>query len=105
MTQIYYIRMMLTDNEGIAERTLRKIADTIGLDPWDVDLQDTLMRAKQYESAPRSRFTWGSPCRFVRTIDVIVHVILPAMLAEGHPTWATYLRTTSPRWGRTWRHW
>jgi hypothetical protein len=27
------------------------------------------------------------------------------MLVERHPVWATYLRSTSPRWGRSWRSW
>lgn len=96
---------ILTDNEGIFERAMRRVAKSIGFDPWGITLRETIMRATEHEQEPVSRFMWGSPCRFVRAIDIMVHVILPAMLEEGHPTWAVYLRTTSPRWGRTWRHW
>lgn len=104
-TLLLHAHHILTDNEGPVEILLRRIAKMIGIDPWGIELQDTIMRASEHEQEPVSRFVWGSPCRFVRTIDIMVHVILPAMLEEGHPTWATYLRTTSPRWGRTWRHW
>lgn len=96
---------ILTDNEGIFETTLRRIAKKIGFDPWGIQLRETILRATEHEQEPVSRFMWGSPCRFIRSIDIMVHVLLPAMLEDGHPTWATYLRTTSPRWGRTWRHW
>jgi len=84
---------------------IRTIADRMGLDPWDVDLRATLAFARATEQRPVSRFPWGSPCRFVRTIDVVVHVVLPGMLEEKHPELATYLRSTSPRWGRSFRGW
>jgi hypothetical protein len=84
---------------------IRIAADRIGLDPWDVDLGETLTFAKATEQEPVSRFAWGSPCRFVRAIDVAVHVILPGMLEERYPELATYLRSTSPRWGRSFRGW
>jgi hypothetical protein len=105
MNRLTYLRLIATDGHGRIERTSRAIANALGIDPWDVNLREALALARAHESVPVSRFRWGSPCRFVRTIDVIVHVVLPAMLVEGHPTWAVYLRTTSPRWGRTWRHW
>jgi hypothetical protein len=84
---------------------IRTMADRIGLDPWDVDLKATLTFAKATEESPVSRFPWGSPCRFVRSIDVAVHVLLPGMLEERYPELATYLRSTSPRWGRSFRGW
>lgn len=84
---------------------VRLIANNIGIDPWDVDLTKVRLFARKNEKAPTSRFWFGSPCRFVRNIDFIVHVLLPEMIAEKHPTWATYLRSTSPRWGRSWRTW
>jgi hypothetical protein len=83
---------------------VKKIADTIGIDPWDIDW--TFVRSfTTGNDKPTSRFWFGSPCRFIRTLDKWVHVILPEMLYEKHPVWATYLRTTSPRWGRKWRTW
>jgi hypothetical protein len=84
---------------------IKRIADTIGLDPWDVDVRVTLEFARLTEQSPVSRFPWGSPCRFVRSIDVAVHVLLPGMLEEKYPELATYLRSTSPRWGRAFRDW
>jgi hypothetical protein len=84
---------------------IKRWADTIGIDPWDVDLSFLLSFARTTEQAPRSRFRFGSPCRFIRTLDMAVHVILPEMLVEKYPTLACYLRSTSPRWGRSWRRW
>lgn len=96
---------ILTDNRGPLERALRATTDAIGIDPYDVDLDDLLDEAAATEAPPVSRFRWGSPCRFVRAIDVAVHVVLPGMLEEAFPVWACYLRSTSPRWGRRWRSW
>jgi hypothetical protein len=59
----------------------------------------------RHEAAPQSRWRFGSPCRFVRSIDIAVHIVLPAYLAPHLPAVAAYLRRTSPRWGRAWRHW
>lgn len=98
-------KFSLTDNRGPVERRLRVMADRIGLDPWDVDLDAYVAFAAASEEAPVSRFRFGSPCRFVRAIDFAVHVVLPGMLAEGYPELARYLRSTSPRWGRSFRHW
>ena len=84
---------------------IRMTADRIGLDPWDVDVRGCLTFARVTEQEPVSRFRWGSPCRFVRAIDVAVHVLLPAALEERYPELATYLRSTSPRWGRSFRGW
>lgn len=84
---------------------VRRFADNIGIDPWDVSLKRCALYASTYEREPKSRFFFGSPCRFVRSIDYAVHVVLPEMLEEKHPMWACYLRSTSPRWGGTWREW
>lgn len=84
---------------------IRYLADTVGLDPWDIDLAETLAFATATEQEPVSRFVLGSPCRFVRSIDLAVHVVLPGMLAEKFPRLANYLRSTSPRWGRAFRSW
>ena len=88
-----------------ATHIIRRTADRIGLDPWDIDFRACLVFAKATEQQPVSRFPWGSPCRFVRTIDVAVHVLLPGMIEEKYPELATYLRSTSPRWGRAFRDW
>jgi len=58
-----------------------------------------------YEDRPRSRYRWGSPCRFIRSVDLAVHVLLPELLVGSMPLVACYLRATSPRWGRAWRSW
>jgi hypothetical protein len=84
---------------------LRLAIDRIGLDPWDIDAHYTMRFVRSNECEPTSRYWFGSPCRFVRSIDMAVHVWLPEMVAERHPVWACYLRSTSPRWGRTWREW
>ena len=86
-------------------RTVRLLADRVGLDPWDIDPAHLWAFVVAFEDRPESRFWFGSPCRFVRLVDLAVHVILPEMVAERHPVWACYLRTTSPRWGRAWRAW
>lgn len=61
--------------------------------------------ARHYESEPVSRWRFGSPCRFVRAIDLAVHVLIPEVIHPRAPRIANYLRRTSPRWGRTWRSW
>lgn len=85
--------------------TLRGVADRIGIDPWDIRLNESREFARATEQAPVSRFRFGSPCRFVRSIDFAVHVLLPQALEQKYPELATYLRSTSPRWGRSFREW
>lgn len=70
-----------------------------------LNLRETLRVLAAAERAPRSRFRFGSPCRFVRAIDVAVHIVLPELLERPCPRLTAYLRSTSPRWGRSWRHW
>ena len=84
---------------------VRIIADRIGLDPWDVDMKRLRSFTLREEREPVSRFWFGSPCRFVRSIDRMVHVWLPEAITEKYPELAVYLRSTSPRWGRSWRNW
>ena len=69
--------------------------------PWDVPLRNILTWLSSNEKEPRSRFRLGSPCRWSRTVDMTVHVILPWLLAKRYPKVAEALRRTSPRWG--WR--
>ena len=71
----------------------------------DLTLRETFDVLRSAEMAPSSRFKCGSPCRFVRTIDVAVHIVLPELIEDKLPGVAKYLRSTSPRWGRSWRHW
>jgi len=84
---------------------VRRFADSIGIDPWDIDRPWVMSFIRAHEQNPESRYWFGSPCRFVRWIDILVHVILPEMTQEKHPIWACYLRSTSPRWGKAWRGW
>ena len=65
----------------------------------------TLATAKATEQPPVSRFRLGSPCRFIRTLDLVVHIFIPMALRPYAPRLALYLRSTSPRWGRSWRNW
>jgi hypothetical protein len=71
----------------------------------DMTLRETLYELKTFEHPPVSRFKTGSPCRFIRTIDIFVHIIIPELVEKPFPRLARYLRNTSPRWGRSWRHW
>jgi hypothetical protein len=56
-------------------------------------------------TTPVSRFRLGSPCKFIRSLDVLVHIVLPELIENVLPRVARYLRSTSPRWGRSWRTW
>lgn len=69
----------------------------------------TYRDALEIASEPRSRFCFGSPCRFVPRIDFTCHVWFPAVLRSGDPRqhgrWDTFrlhlsfcLMRTSPRW-------
>lgn len=71
----------------------------------DLTLRETLTMLREVEGSPVSRFIFGSPCRFVRRLDIIVHIVLPSLISQNYPELARYLRSTSPRWGRSWRHW
>ena len=77
---------------------IRILADRIGLDPWDVNAQQVSRYLRIHEKPATSRYWFGSPCRYLRTIDAVVHVWLPAATEERHPQLAAYLRRTSPRW-------
>jgi hypothetical protein len=68
-------------------------------------LRETLELLRRVEAPPQSRFWFGSPCRFVRRIDVLVHIVMPELIERRFPKTAIRLRNTSPRWGRSWRHW
>jgi hypothetical protein len=70
-----------------------------------MNLRDTVKELRNVEREPVSRFAIGSPCRFVRSLDVAVHVVLPEVVEAFAPRLARYLRSTSPRWGQSWRHW
>ena len=69
------------------------------------NLRETLHLLRAVEMPAQSRFWFGSPCRFVRQVDVFVHIVLSELLERRLPKFAAYLRRTSPRWGRSWRSW
>ena len=68
-------------------------------------LRETLSLLRRVESPPESEFWFGSPCRFVRRIDILVHIILPELIETRMSRLALRLRKASPRWGRSWRSW
>jgi hypothetical protein len=71
----------------------------------DMTLRETITHLVATEREARSRFRWGSPCRLIRTIDILVHIVLPELIEDAMPQTTKYLRSTSPRWGRSWREW
>lgn len=71
----------------------------------NMTLRETLSVLGETEREAVSRYRIGSPCRFVRSIDVLVHIVLPEAVEAVLPSLARYLRSTSPRWGRSWREW
>ena len=70
-----------------------------------MDMRETFELLRAAEKKTESRFVLGAPCRFVRSIDILVHIVVPALAENKFPRTARYLRSTSPRWGRSWRYW
>ncbi len=70
-----------------------------------LSLCETLRLLSAVEKPVMSRFWFGSPCRFVRQVDVLTHIVVPELLEGRLPRLANRLRQTSPRWGRSWRNW
>lgn len=68
-------------------------------------LRETLQWARVLELPPVSRLRIGSPCKFIRKLDLFVHIVIPELIERPLPRLAWYLRKTSPRWGRSWRSW
>ena len=68
-------------------------------------LRETLKWLRHVELTPESRFWFGSPCRGIRFLDVIVHIVIPELIEYHMPRLSRRLRQSSPRWGRSWRHW
>ena len=68
-------------------------------------LRETFLLLRDVEAPPESKFWFGSPCRLVRRLDILVHIILPELIEKRMPRLAIALRKTSPRWGRSWRSW
>lgn len=95
----------LSDGEGPVEETLRKALNAIGVDPYDLDIEQLTQHSEAHEGAPQSRLNIGgrgaSICANSREADFATHVLLPEMLQEKYPELAQRLRETSPRWG--WR--
>lgn len=70
-----------------------------------LDMKQTLRLASEAERRAQSRFLVGSPCKFIRALDVLIHLVVPELIENILPSVARYLRRTSPRWGRSWRGW
>lgn len=75
---------------------IRQLTNRVGIDPFDMDRR----RLGMLESEPHSRWAVGSPCRWLRPLDFLIHRVLPAMTQERFPRIAGFLARTSPRWGR-----
>lgn len=71
----------------------------------EMKLRETLRSLERLEQDAVSRLRIGSPCRFIRKLDIFVHIVIPEFIETPLPGIARYLRNTSPRWGRSWRHW
>lgn len=71
----------------------------------DHNLREIFRGLRDVELTPESRFWFDSPCRCVRYLDVVVYIVLPELIEDRMPRLSRYLRRTSPRWGRSWRHW
>ncbi len=70
-----------------------------------LSLAQTFRRLRHVELTPQSRFWFGSPCRCVRYLDVLIQIVLSELVEDRMPRFSRYLRRTSPRWGRSWRQW
>lgn len=81
------------------DNPLARVADMVGFDPFDVCLIWLRDVSKRIERKPVSRFRLGSPCRFVRSVDFVIHRYLPEALVERFPRLAAALADHSPRWG------
>lgn len=68
-------------------------------------LRETLDALPHAQQERVSRYWFKSPCYFVRTVDVAVHITLPEVIEGFAPKSAQWLRKESPRWGRSWRGW
>jgi hypothetical protein len=69
----------------------------------------TFRQALEVAQAPKSRFFFGSPCRFIPRVDFTCHMLVPSLLRKGDTTqlslWdqgrvflSLRLMQTSPRW-------
>lgn len=70
-----------------------------------MNLRETLQVVRAIKVHPVSRLRIGSPCKFIRKLDLLVHIVVPEFIENIMPHCARYLRKTSPRWGRSWRGW
>lgn len=68
-------------------------------------LRETLIALPFVQQERVSRYWFKSPCYFVRTVDVAIHIALPELIEDVAPKSAKWLREESPRWGRSWRAW
>jgi hypothetical protein len=68
-------------------------------------LRETLRWTRVLGVRPQSRFQIGSPCKFIRKLDLLIHILIPELIEQPLPGLARRLRKTSPRWGQSWRGW
>jgi hypothetical protein len=71
----------------------------------EMSMRETFAALPYAQQERVTRFWFKSPCYFVRTIDVAVHITLPELIDGFMPVFAAWLRSESPRWGRSWRSW
>lgn len=62
-------------------------------------LLETMRIIRHTDFIPTSRLRVGSPCKFIRKLDLLTHIIVPELIESFLPKTARYLRKTSPRWG------
>lgn len=69
----------------------------------------TFHQALEIAQAPKSRFFFGSPCKYIARCDFTCHLLIPALLRKGdlaqQSAWdrgrlfvSQRLNQTSPRW-------
>lgn len=68
-------------------------------------LRETLHALRTVDVPAISRLRIGSPCKFIRKLDLLVHIVIPELIESALPNISRYLRKTSPRWGQHWRKW
>ena len=56
----------------------------------------------ELEVVPRSRYWFGSPCKWSKKCDVLVHIVVPHAIRPVLPRCAHLLEICSTRWDRSW---
>ena len=50
-------------------------------------------------------YTCGSIMANIKESDLLNHIVIPELIENHMPRLSRRLRQSSPRWGRSWRHW